>query len=164
MVGRGLVVAALALAADQLSKLWVLHYFAAAPPLVRMTRRLVVTPFFNLLLIGNTGISFGMFHGHRRMGEIVLVVAALAIVAGLLVWLVRTRNGLVAVAIGFLVGGALGNVADRVIRGWVVDFLDFHLGQWHPFVFNLADAAISIGVGLLILDGLLGRRDVAKSS
>jgi signal peptidase II len=163
MVWRGVLAAALSLAADQLSKIWVIDYFAGAPPLVRVTGRAVVTPFFNVLLIGNTGISFGMFHGHRRLGEIVLVGAALAIVVGLLWWLWRTRNGLVAVAIGCLIGGALGNVVDRLTRGAVVDFLDFHLGQWHPFVFNLADTAISIGVGLLILDGLLGGRRVTKS-
>jgi signal peptidase II len=159
MVWRGAVTAIGVLVADQASKLWVLGYLSHLPPFARGVE---VTPFFNLLLIGNTGISFGMFNGHRRLGEVVLTAAALAIVIGLAWWLLRAKSGLVAVAIGFLIGGALGNVLDRVLRGAVVDFLDFHLGEWHPFVFNLADAAITIGVGLLIVDGLIGGRRLAK--
>ena len=159
MLGRGILVAALVIAADQFSKARVLDYFASFPPLMRWVK---VTGFFNLVLIGNTGISFGLFKGHRRLGEVVLVVLAVAIVIGMLWWLRRTRTTLLAVAIGFIIGGALGNVIDRLLRGAVVDFLDFHLGQWHPFVFNLADAAITLGVGLLILDGLLGGRRPAR--
>jgi signal peptidase II len=94
----------------------------------------------------------------RAQGGLILVAVAAIIVLGLVAWLFRVKSGLLAVAIGFIIGGAAGNALDRLVRGAVVDFLDFHLGEWHPFVFNLADAAISVGVGLLILDGLLGGR------
>ncbi|MGO8916901.1 MAG: signal peptidase II, partial [Stellaceae bacterium] len=73
------------------------------------------------------------------------------------IWLRRVREPLLALAIGLVIGGAIGNVIDRLWRGAVVDFLDFHLGQWHFYVFNLADAAISVGVGLMLLDSLLAR-------
>ncbi|HEX4113483.1 MAG TPA: signal peptidase II, partial [Stellaceae bacterium] len=119
--------------------------------------------FFNLVLTMNRGISFGMFGHEPRIGEAILIVVAVAIVAGLLLWLRRIATILPTVAIGMIIGGAVGNALDRVVRGAVVDFLDFHLGQWHPFAFNLADAAISVGVALLILDGLLGGRSRAAA-
>lgn len=154
MFVRGVVIAILVAIADQLAKWGIVDYFTAHP---EAARHVIVTGFFNLVLTLNRGISFGMFNDPRT-GEIVFVAVALAIVVGLLIWLRRVNNWLVAAAIGFIVGGAAGNALDRVARGAVVDFLDFHLGQWHPFAFNLADAAISMGVALLILDGLLGGR------
>ena len=159
MLGRGIAVAIAVAILDQLAKFGVLAYFAAHP---EAGRHVFVTEFFNLVLTMNRGISFGMFSGDRRLDEIILVVLALVIMAGMLIWLRRATSTLLAVAIGMIIGGAAGNALDRVVRGAVVDFLDFHLGQWHPFVFNLADAAISIGVGLLILDGLLSRRDESR--
>jgi signal peptidase II len=152
MLIRGIVAAIVVILLDQLAKVRVLDYFAAHPESARDLR---VTGFFNLVLTMNRGISFGMFND-RNHGGLILVAVAAIIVVGLIVWLFRAKSGLLAVAIGFIIGGAAGNALDRVARGAVVDFLDFHLGEWHPFVFNLADAAISVGVGLLILDGLLG--------
>ena len=119
-----------------------------------------MTGFFNLVLTMNRGISFGIFND-PEMGEVVLVVVAAVIVVGLLIWLRRVKSHLLTLAIGFIIGGAVGNAVDRLLRGAVVDFLDFHVGQWHPFAFNLADAAISVGVALLVLDGLLGGRGQA---
>ena len=154
MFVRGIVIAILVGVADQLAKWGIVDYFVGHP---EAARHVTVTGFFNLVLTLNRGISFGMFNAPRT-AEILFVLLALAIVVGLLIWLRRVNNFLAAAAIGFIIGGAAGNALDRVVRGAVVDFLDFHLGQWHPFAFNLADAAISVGVALLILDGLLGGR------
>ncbi len=157
MLVRGILIAIAVAVVDQLAKVGILDYFAAHPEAMQ---HVVVTGFFNLVLTLNRGISFGIFNDPHT-GEIVLVALAAAIVIGLLAWLRQVRSGLLALAIGFIVGGAAGNAVDRVARGAVVDFLDFHLGQWHPFAFNLADAAISVGVALLILEGLLGGRSRA---
>jgi signal peptidase II len=155
MLVRGILVAIVVAIVDQVAKWRIVDYFDAHP---EAASHVTVTGFFNLVLTMNRGISFGMFNGDRRSGEIILIMLAAAIVIGLLVWLRRVKSGLLVLAIGFIIGGAVGNALDRVLRGAVVDFLDFHLGQWHPFAFNLADTAISVGVGLLILDGLLGGR------
>lgn len=157
----GIPVAVVVAILDQVSKQWVVDYFAARPG---PFHGVIVTGYFNLVLVGNRGISFSLFNSGRMLNELLLVALALAIVTGLLWWLWRVQSRLLAVAIGFIVGGAVGNALDRILRGAVVDFLDFHVGRWHPFVFNLADAAISVGVGLLILDGLLGRWRPASTS
>jgi signal peptidase II len=83
------------------------------------------------------------------------------VVAGLMVWLWRTSSLLVGLALGLIAGGAVGNVIDRLRFGAVTDFLDFHWGEWHFPAFNLADSAITVGVGLLVIDGLLSRREKA---
>jgi len=154
MLGRGLAVAVLWAGADQLTKWWILNLFASDPDI----RLWVVTGFFNLVLTFNRGISFGIFNTDSPLNAVVFAALAAIIVIALLWWLRRVENTLLAIGIGLIIGGAIGNAIDRVARGAVVDFLDFHLGQWHPFAFNLADAGISLGVGLLILDGLIGRR------
>jgi signal peptidase II len=160
MLFRGIAIAIVVAIVDQFAKWRIVDYFAAHP---EVARHVTVTGFFNLVLTMNRGISFGMFGHEPRIGEAILIVVAVAIVAGLLLWLRRIATILPTVAIGMIIGGAVGNALDRVVRGAVVDFLDFHLGQWHPFAFNLADAAISVGVALLILDGLLGGRSRAAA-
>ena len=152
----GLAVAAGVAVADQLAKAWVLHFFAARGDVARFAP---VAPFLNLVLTMNRGMSFGLFNTGAAFNALIFAVLAAIIVAALLVWLARTREAWLAVAIGLVVGGAVGNVADRLARGAVVDFLDFHLGAWHWFSFNLADAAISVGVALMLIDGLRGRRE-----
>jgi signal peptidase II len=152
----GLAVAAIVVIADQLSKNWVLGVFSGRGVGDRV---LPVTPFFNLVLTWNSGMSFGLFNNDAALNAVVFTAVAAVIVLGLLVWLARTREPLLAVAIGLVIGGAIGNVIDRLLRGAVVDFLDFHLAQWHWFAFNLADAAICVGVGLMVIDSLLGRRE-----
>jgi signal peptidase II len=156
MLRRGLAVAALAAIADQLSKAWLLWLFADRQPIERLEP---VTGFFNLVLTWNRGMSFGLFNNDTALNAAIFTVIAAAIVSGLVVWLRRAQEPLIAVAIGLVIGGAIGNVIDRLWRGAVVDFLDFHLGNWHWFAFNLADAAICIGVGLMVIDSLLGRRE-----
>lgn len=150
----GLVVAALVVIADQISKAWVLGLFTG-----RASRILPVTPFFNVVLTWNTGMSFGLFNDNAALNALIFTVIAVIIIVGLVAWLRRTREPLLAVAIGLVIGGAVGNVIDRLLRGAVVDFLDFHVAQWHWFAFNLADAAICVGVGLMVIDSLLGRRE-----
>jgi signal peptidase II len=153
MLPRGLAVAVVVALADQLAKAWILALFAARPP----GSFLPVTAFLNFALIWNRGMSFGLFNNDAALNTVIFTILAAAIVTGLLVWLGRVREPLVALGIGLVIGGAVGNVVDRLWRGAVVDFLDFHLGQWHFYVFNLADAAISVGVGLMLLDSLLAR-------
>lgn len=154
----GLAVAAVIAVADQLLKLWVLGFFAAraaGPPV------LSIAPFFNLVLTGNRGMSFGLFNNDAAANTAIFTALAALIVLGLVIWLRRAESVLLKAAIGLVIGGAVGNVVDRLLRGAVVDFLDFHLGNWHWFAFNLADTAICLGVAALLLDGLLGRRGSA---
>ena len=152
MLAWGLVIAALVVIADQLSKKWVLDFFEVRPEQVQR-----ITDFFNLALTRNRGMSFGLFNTDGAINTLVFTLLATVIVAVLVAWLRRVRQPLLALAIGLVIGGAIGNVVDRLARGAVVDFLDFHLAQWHFYVFNVADAAISVGVALMLLDSLLAR-------
>jgi signal peptidase II len=155
--GRGLALLALTVLADQLSKSWVISYFGAAPGTPVPQR--MVTPFFNLVLTWNRGMSFGLFNRDSPWNAALFSVLAVVIVTALLVWLWRTESALVAAGIGLVAGGAVGNVIDRLRLGAVTDFLDFHWGDWHFATFNVADSAITVGVGLLLLDALLNRRE-----
>jgi signal peptidase II len=100
-----------------------------------------------------------LFNGGAGLNALVFSLAAAAIVAVLLYWLSRVVSPFLAVAIGLIIGGAIGNVIDRLRLGAVVDFLDFHVGYLHWPAFNLADSAICIGVAAMLLDGLLLRRE-----
>jgi signal peptidase II len=153
----GLGIAVAVIVADQAAKAWVLSFFAghAGEPVA------VVTPFFNLVLTGNRGMSFGLFNTNAAMNTAVFTALAAAIVIALIVWLRRAHNPMIRLALGLIIGGAIGNVIDRLVRGAVVDFLDFHLHNWHWFAFNVADAAICLGVVALLLDGLIARPKAA---
>ncbi|MGC2784040.1 MAG: signal peptidase II [Roseiarcus sp.] len=119
-------------------------------------------PFLDLTLRWNRGISFSLFARDSAAGQAVLLAVTLA-AAGLLAWwLVHSRSALPAAGLGLIIGGALGNAIDRIAHGAVIDYLDLHAFGRHFFVFNVADAAINVGVALLILDLLLGPR-MAKS-
>lgn len=158
MLRRGLAVAVIVAILDQLSKAAVLAHFAESG--LGGER---ITSCFNLLLTYNRGVSFGLFNAGAGTGAglnaLLFSLAAAAIVAGLVYWLSRVSSPLLAVAIGLIIGGAVGNVADRIRLGAVVDFLDFHIGPWHWPAFNLADSAICIGVAAMLLDGLLLHRE-----
>jgi signal peptidase II len=159
MVARGLVVAAIVALLDQLGKAAVLHFFGetgCAPHYLPVTR------FFDLVLTCNTGISFGLFN-RSHVGSLVFAVAGAVIIIVLLFWLSRVRGALMAVALGLVIGGAMGNVIDRLRFDGVVDFLYFHAGSWGWPAFNLADAAICLGVAAILLDGLLLRRDAPRA-
>lgn len=154
MLARGLAVAAVVAVLDQLSKAAILSHFAG-----NGFGRERLASFFNLVLVYNRGVSFGMFNRGAGSGALLFSLAAAAIVIGLVYWLTRVSNPLLAVAIGLIIGGAAGNVADRIRLGAVVDFLDFHIGSWHWPAFNLADSAICVGVAAMLLDGLLLHRE-----
>ena len=154
MLARGLATAIGVAILDQLSKAAVRGYFAG-----HASGQESVTSFFNIVLIHNRGISFGLFNGGRGLNALLFSLVAAAIVTVLIYWLRRVESSLLAVAIGLTIGGAIGNVIDRLRLGAVVDFLDFHVGLWHWPAFNVADSAICVGVAVMLLDGLLLRRE-----
>ena len=110
-------------------------------------------PFMNLVLVRNTGVSFGMFASGNSLGQWPLILLTGAIIIGLSLWLARTGQARLAAPIGAIVGAGLGNVTDRLVRGGVTDFLDFHYAGYHWPAFNLADSMIFIGVLALLLSG-----------
>jgi signal peptidase II len=154
----GLGIAALALVADQATKTAVLAHFSGGED-----RIVTLAPFLNLVLVANHGVSFGLFNTGAGWRPWLFSGVAIAIV-GVLLWLLRTQKSPFNVAgMGLIIGGAIGNLIDRVRFGSVVDFVDFHIGDWHWYVFNVADAAICVGVGLLLLDSLLARPESPKA-
>ncbi|MBL28346.1 MAG: signal peptidase II [Rhodospirillaceae bacterium] len=148
----GLATAAAVLVADQVTKQLVLDYFLTPPEGAPVT----LTGFLNLVLVWNRGVSFGMLGGESTVPAWGLGLVAIAIVVALLVWMVRSRSRGLGVALGLIVGGAIGNVVDRLIHGAVVDFIDFHYGDWHWPAFNIADSGITVGVAWLFVDSLFG--------
>src|SRR5208337_2418997 len=111
-----------------------------------------LTPFLDLTLRWNRGISFSLFARDSASAETALLGLTLAATALLAWWLSRSRSALPAAGLGLIIGGALGNAIDRIVHGAVVDYLDLHVFGRHFFVFNLADAAINMGVVLLMVD------------
>ena len=158
MLGRGLAVAAVVAALDQISKAMVLTFFAEPGC---AAHRVVVSFFLDLVLTCNQGVSFGLLH-HAGLSSLLFSLAAVLIILILIVWLSRARTTLLAVSIGLIIGGAIGNVADRLRFGAVIDFLYFHAGAWYWPAFNLADSAICLGVAAMLLDGRLSRRAAAQ--
>jgi signal peptidase II len=159
MLGRGLAAAAAAAMLDQATKWMVLGFFGEAGC---APHRVVVSPFLDLVLTCNAGVSFGLFNRTGVNSLIFSLFAALIIVV-LLIWLSRVRAIFLALAIGLVIGGAVGNVVDRLRFGAVIDFLYFHAGSWYWPAFNLADSAICLGVAAMLLDGMLLRRAVAQA-
>lgn len=147
----GLLIAAATFAADQLSKLLVLHILRLGVGDV-----LTVTPFFDLVLAMNRGVSYGLLPQESESGRWILVMVNLAAAVLFALWLGRARSPLLAAAIGLLIGGALGNALDRAAYGAVVDFVSLHAGNWRWYIFNVADTAIVAGVIGLLYDALWG--------
>jgi len=149
----GLVAAALVFLADQVAK-WAVTY-----PLALQQRGAVeVTPFFALKWVENYGVSMGFLTADGPLGRWLLVGMTGLIAIGVSIWMWREKQRPDAIALGLVLGGALGNILDRVRFGHVVDYADLHFGDWHPFlVFNVADAAITVGVLLLVLRALMTR-------
>lgn len=150
-----LLLAVAVLVLDQISK-WVMV------ELVLDEQRMIpVLPFFNFSLVYNRGVSFGLFGSNTVWGPYVLSAVALAVCVGLVLWARHAETRMLAIAIGAVIGGAIGNVIDRLRFGAVVDFLDFYIpGTQLPHwpAFNVADSAIVIGVGLILVDGLFADR------
>lgn len=153
----GYTVALLVFAVDQLSKYWVTAILD-----LRLRGVVEFLPVFNLTWVENTGVSMGLFRAEGDLGRWLLVLVTLAIAGGVAVWIARERNRLDVVALGLVLGGALGNIVDRVRYGYVVDFFHVFWRDHHFYVFNVADAAITVGVILLLLRAVLAPQ-AAKS-
>jgi signal peptidase II len=151
----GVIAAVAALALDQASKLWLLFVFD-----IGHRDPVRVTPFFDLVLDWNIGISFGWLQNDSQLVQIGLMIIKAVAVIVLAIWMARSRTLLATIALGLIIGGAIGNTIDRVAYGAVVDFALFHLqiGQntFNWYVFNLADVAIVAGVAALLYDSFLG--------
>ncbi|PWE16939.1 signal peptidase II [Marinicauda salina] len=152
----GFVLAATVFVLDQVSKFWILRVLDLDG--MRGGRVYVLDPWFNLTMVWNRGVSFGLFAADSDWQRVILVALSLTIAGLLAAWLLRAERWLQTLAFGLIIGGALGNVVDRVIHGAVADFLDFS-GLYFPYVFNVADAAITTGVAALLLDLLIGGED-----
>ena len=144
----GLIFGFLILCIDQISKWWIVTEVMNPP------RYIPVFPYFNLVMGWNKGISFGIFDSASPPNQWLLISLALIIVTILLIWLWRSESRIISVALGLIIGGALGNVIDRIHYGAVADFLDFYIGDFHWPAFNIADSGITIGVIILVLESL----------
>lgn len=148
---QGLVIAALVLLVDQVSKYFLIDLMAVYP------KGIVLTPFFNLVQVWNRGVSFGIL-GSEWLGNNqrwLLAGLALAVAVALVFWLRRVSHRWEPIAIGLVIGGAVGNAIDRIVYGAVADFFDFHVAGWHWPAFNVADMGISCGAVALVVIAIL---------
>jgi signal peptidase II len=151
----GIIAALAVLVLDQASKLWLLFVFDIAH-----RGAVKITPFFDLVLAWNVGISFGWFQNDSAVAQVVLMTIKAVAVIVLAIWMARSRTLMATMALGLIIGGAIGNAIDRFAYGAVVDFALFHVqiggNTFNWYVFNLADVAIVAGVAALLYDSLLG--------
>jgi len=160
MRGRpfGFAIALIVFAADQLTK-WIV----AGPLQLQAVRQIEILPIFRLSWTENKGISLGLLNAETEIGRWMLVAVTGAIAIGVAFWIGREKQRGDQLALGMVLGGALGNILDRIRFGYVVDFADLHFGDFRPFlVFNVADAAISIGVVILLLRAFMTRNERPK--
>ncbi len=151
----GYVLALLVFALDQATK-WVVTF----PLQLNFRKEIEILPFFDLRWVENYGVSMGLLSASSETTRWLLVAMTLAIALFVAVWLWREKRRDDAWGLALVLGGALGNIVDRIRFGYVVDFMDLHFGEWRPFlVFNIADAAITIGVLLLLVRALLTRKE-----
>jgi signal peptidase II len=146
----GLLIATLVFAADQLSKYYILR-------IINLDERepIQITPFMDLAMAWNTGVSYGLLSTHMQG---LLVALSLAIAVMLIYWLRKATKPLAAASYGMLIGGALGNALDRLLHGAVADFVLLHWGTWNWYIFNAADIAIVAGVAVLLYDAIFESR------
>ncbi|OSQ46705.1 signal peptidase II [Thalassospira alkalitolerans] len=149
----GLIVIAVVFGFDQWTKQ------IAIDELSNPHRVIEVTSFMNFLLAWNPGVSFGLFQGQAPW---VMIAATSAITLGFLIWMWRTRDGMLGIALALVVGGAVGNLIDRLRHGAVTDFIDLHVAGYHWPVFNIADSAITVGAALLLIDSLFGGKKSSR--
>jgi signal peptidase II len=151
----GVIAALLVLVLDQATKLWLLFVFDIAH-----RGAVEVTPFFDLVLAWNVGISFGWLQSDNQLVQIALMAIKAVAVVALAIWMAHSRTLIATVALGLIIGGAIGNGIDRFAYGAVVDFALFHIQiggkAFNWYVFNLADVAIVAGVAALLYDSFLG--------
>ena len=152
----GFLIALVVFALDQLTKYWVTGPLGVN----HIGDQLYLIPNFQLTYTENNGISLGLLNATTPVGRWMLVGLTSAIAIGVAWWLGREKNRVDQIALGMVLGGALGNILDRTRPGYVVDFADLHFGEWRPFlIFNVGDAAISIAVVILLLRAFLSRKD-----
>ncbi|MET0248448.1 MAG: signal peptidase II [Sphingobium sp.] len=157
----GLTIAFLTLALDQLIK-YVVSYPLALKSRAEMG--IEILPIFHLRWLENRGVSMGFFHADTDMGRWLLVGMTMLIAAFVAIWMWREKARADVAALGLVLGGAIGNIIDRARLGYVIDYADLHFGEWRPFlIFNLADAAITIGVLILLARALLLREKDTKT-
>ena len=151
----GVIAAIGVLALDQASKFWLLHVFD-----IGHRGTVKVTPFLDLVLAWNTGISYGWFQNESAVGQAILLAVKAVAVIVLAIWMARSRTLIATMALGLIIGGAVGNATDRFAYGAVVDFALFHVqiggNTFNWYVFNLADVAIVAGVAALLYDSFVG--------
>jgi signal peptidase II len=152
----GLFLAILVLFLDQVSKLAILEWVKP------QGAGIAITGFLAIVLVWNRGMSFGMFNTGDPIVPWILGAIASAVAIGLVWWLARARHWLVVVALGLVLGGAIGNLIDRVLYGAVVDFVSVHAGGWYFPAFNVADSAITLGVIALLWDSLFTKPESPK--
>ncbi len=145
----GAALAAAALFCDQLHKAWMISVFDGAE-----RSKITLAPFFDLVLVWNPGVSYGLFKQDSAAGRWMLISFAAAAALALIAWLARLQTRLAAASVGLIIGGALGNAIDRIHYGAVADFFSFHVLGFSWYVFNLADVAIVTGVVGLLLNSL----------
>ena len=154
LLRSGVIAAVVTLIVDQASKLWLLHVFDIGHR--GMVR---VTPFFDLVLAWNTGISYGWLQNMGATGQTLLMAGKAVAIVLLAIWMARSQTRLAVIGLGLIIGGAIGNAIDRIAYGAVVDFALFHIAiagkTYSWYVFNLADAAIVAGVAALLYDSLI---------
>jgi signal peptidase II len=156
----GLGVAVVTVLIDQAHKGWMLYVYD-----IGAKGTVTVTPFFDLVLVWNQGISYGLLPQQSAAGRLGLILFALGASLALSVWLARLESRLTAVAIGLIIGGAIGNAIDRILYGAVADFFSFHAFGYQWYVFNIADTAIVAGVVGLLYDSLFrGHKKVGNPS
>ena len=157
----GFLVALVVFALDQLTK-WIV---TGPLGVNQIGDQLYLTSFFQFTFTRNEGISLGLLNATNPVGRWMLVALTSAIAIGVAVWIGREKNRVDRFALGMVLGGALGNILDRVRFGYVIDFADLHFGDFRPFlVFNVGDAAISIAVVILLLRAFLTPKDRAKGA
>jgi len=151
-VHTALLLAIAACMIDQLTKQLVLFHLADGT-------KLTVTPFMDFVLIWNTGVSYGFFGGNGNAGRLAIIALSLIICVVLLVMMVRTNSRYYGVGLALILGGAVGNILDRMIYGGVIDFISLHAAGYYWYVFNIADVWITLGVVSVIVDGFLPDRN-----
>jgi signal peptidase II len=152
----GVIAAIITLALDQASKFWLVRIFDIAHH-----GTVKLTPFFDLVLAWNQGISFGWFQNDGQVAQIVLMTIKAVAVVVLAIWMARSRTLVATLSLGLIIGGAVGNGVDRLVYGAVVDFALFHVrigeNTFNWYVFNVADVAIVVGVAALLYDSFWGQ-------
>lgn len=145
----GLLLALAALTTDQIHKYWMMQIYGIAEK-----GRVSVTSFLDLVMVWNPGISYGLLPQDSPLGRLLLIGFSVIAIVALFLWMSNSVSRLVAISIGLIIGGAIGNLIDRMVYGAVADFFSFHYDGFYWYVFNIADVAITVGVMGLILDWL----------